>query len=116
MERVHEPAARIATGSTYLRGRWCEEVFDQEAPITLELGCGQGMFAVELARRFPGTSVVGVDLKGHRFWRGAGPIGAAERGLPPRSDPVARPLLRREVERRLTFSDRRTGTSAGQSG
>lgn len=72
MERVHEPdLARIAAGSTYLRGRWCEEVFDQEAPITLELGCGQGMFAVELARRFPGTNVVGVDLKGHRFWRGA---------------------------------------------
>lgn len=72
MERVHEPdLAGIAAGATYLRGEWCDQVFAQRAPLTLELGCGQGMFAVELARRFPGTNVVGVDLKGHRFWRGA---------------------------------------------
>ncbi len=72
MERVHEPdLAEIAAGTKYLCGEWCERVFVQRAPLTLELGCGQGMFAVELARRFPSTNVVGVDLKGHRFWRGA---------------------------------------------
>ena len=72
MERVHEPdLAEIAAGARYLRGEWCQRVFAQAAPLTLELGCGQGMFAVELARRFPATNVVGVDLKGHRFWRGA---------------------------------------------
>jgi len=72
MERVHEPdLAEIAAGASYLRGEWSERVFEQSAPLTLELGCGQGMFAVELARRFPATNVVGVDLKGHRFWRGA---------------------------------------------
>ena len=72
MERVHEPdLAGVAAGATYLRGEWCEQVFAQDAPLTLELGCGQGMFAAELARRFPSTNVVGVDLKGHRFWRGA---------------------------------------------
>ncbi len=72
MERVHEPdLAEVAAGASYLRGEWCEQVFAQDAPLTLELGCGQGMFAAELARRFPSTNVVGVDLKGHRFWRGA---------------------------------------------
>lgn len=72
MERVHEPDLReISAGREYLRGAWCEEVFAERAPITLELGCGQGMFAVDLARRFPDRNVLGVDLKGHRFWRGA---------------------------------------------
>lgn len=72
MERVHEPdLGEIVSGGTYLRGEWGDRVFGADGPITLELGCGQGMFAVDLARRFPARCVVGVDVKGHRFWRGA---------------------------------------------
>ena len=38
MERVHEPdLAEIAAGASYLRGEWCERVFAQAAPLTLEL-------------------------------------------------------------------------------
>ncbi|MEM9802271.1 MAG: tRNA (guanosine(46)-N7)-methyltransferase TrmB [Planctomycetota bacterium] len=72
MERVHEPdLASIVGGETYLRGEWGARVFGRRAPITLELGCGQGLFAIDLARRHPERDVVGVDIKGHRFWRGA---------------------------------------------
>ncbi|MEM1449515.1 MAG: tRNA (guanosine(46)-N7)-methyltransferase TrmB [Planctomycetota bacterium] len=72
LERVHEPdLSEIAAGGSYLRGEWGTRVFGSQRPITLELGCGQGLFAVDLARRGPEHNVVGVDVKGHRFWRGA---------------------------------------------
>ena len=72
LECVHEPdLSEVAAGRSYLRGRWAADHFGDEAPLTLELGCGQGLFAVDLARRFPDRSHVGVDVKGHRFWRGA---------------------------------------------
>lgn len=69
---VHEPdLSAVTTGGTYLCGRWAAEHFRRDAPITLELGCGQGLFTVDLARRFPDRSFLGVDVKGHRFWKGA---------------------------------------------
>ena len=52
------------------QGAWGREVFGNDRPITLELGCGKGTFTVELATRFPERNFVGVDLKGHRFWTG----------------------------------------------
>ena len=56
MERVHEPDrdAIVSDGATYMKSEWGDEVFRNDHPITLELGCGQGLFAVDLARRFPG--------------------------------------------------------------
>ena len=37
----------------------------------LDLGCGTGYTVHKLMRKRPGLHVLGVDLKGHRFWRGA---------------------------------------------
>ena len=37
----------------------------------MELGCGKGEYALELARRNPDRNYVGVDIKGARLWRGA---------------------------------------------
>lgn len=73
MERVHEPDRdAIVTGKgTYLKGQWGTSAFAEDQPLTLELGCGQGLFAVDLARRFPDRNVLGVDVKSHRFHRGA---------------------------------------------
>ncbi len=69
---VHEPdLTKVTAGGHYMRGRWGEEVFGNDHPIVLELGCGQGLFSVDLARRFPDRNFIGVDVKGHRFWRGA---------------------------------------------
>ena len=45
--------------------------FHNENPIVLELGCGKGEYAVELARRFPEKNFIGVDIKGARMWTGA---------------------------------------------
>ncbi|QDV04921.1 tRNA (guanine-N(7)-)-methyltransferase [Planctomycetes bacterium Poly30] len=73
MERVHEPDrdAIVSDGATYMKGEWGAKVFGNDHPITLELGCGQGLFAVDLARRFPDRNFIGVDVKSHRFHRGA---------------------------------------------
>lgn len=53
------------------RGRWHEAVFGNDAPITLELGCGRGEYTVALARNDSARNFVGIDIKGARMWTGA---------------------------------------------
>lgn len=54
-----------------LKGNWNKEVFKNDNPIVLELGCGKGEYSVGLAARYPEKNFVGIDIKGARFWRGA---------------------------------------------
>jgi tRNA (guanine-N7-)-methyltransferase len=54
-----------------MRGRWREDFFKNDNPIVLELGCGRGEYAVGLARRYPDSNFIGVDIKGARMWSGA---------------------------------------------
>jgi tRNA (guanine-N7-)-methyltransferase len=54
-----------------MRGHWGEEYFHNSNPIILELGCGKGEYAVELARANPDKNYIGVDIKGARMWTGA---------------------------------------------
>ncbi len=61
----------IPHSSFPLRGRWREQFFHNAGPIVLELGCGRGEYAVGLARRYPDTNFIGVDIKGARMWSGA---------------------------------------------
>lgn len=44
------------------RGRW-PEAFGAERPLHVEIGPGNGFFLAELARRNPGWSVLGVELR-----------------------------------------------------
>ncbi|MCA9000367.1 MAG: tRNA (guanosine(46)-N7)-methyltransferase TrmB [Planctomycetes bacterium] len=72
LPRVFEPPLRVEeAGHSGLRGRWHADVFGNERPITIEIGCGKGLFILELARRYPERNFIGVDLKGHRFYTGA---------------------------------------------
>ena len=73
MKNVFEPDLQEAVrGAQHAhKGQWHKEVFGNDHPITLELGCGKGEYTVELARQWPQRNFVGVDIKGHRFWRGA---------------------------------------------
>lgn len=53
-----------------IRGKW-NSVFKNNNPITLELACGKGEYAVGLGRLYPDRNFIGVDVKGNRIWRGA---------------------------------------------
>ena len=63
-----------------IKGHWSSQVFGNDAPIVLELGCGKGEYTLDLSRRNPGINYIGVDIKGARLWKGA--KYATEHGLP----------------------------------
>jgi len=54
-----------------LKGKWAKEHFKNDHPVVVELACGKGEYAVNLAKLFPEKNFIGVDLKGNRIWRGA---------------------------------------------
>jgi tRNA (guanine-N7-)-methyltransferase len=54
-----------------LKGRWADEVFGNQRPLVVELGCGKGEYTVALARKYPEKNFIGVDIKGARIWVGA---------------------------------------------
>lgn len=54
-----------------LRGKWAEQHFGNEHPITLELACGRGEYTLGMARQNPERNFIGVDIKGARIWQGA---------------------------------------------
>jgi tRNA (guanine-N7-)-methyltransferase len=69
---VYEPDIKgVVGGGSVNKGVWAERAFGNDHPITLELGCGKGEYTVALARRHPERNFIGIDIKGHRFWRGA---------------------------------------------
>ncbi|MFY8022040.1 MAG: tRNA (guanosine(46)-N7)-methyltransferase TrmB [Bacteroidia bacterium] len=54
-----------------LKGKWKSQVFKNEHPIVLELGCGKGEYTVELSGAFPEKNFIGIDLKSNRMWKGS---------------------------------------------
>ncbi len=71
-DRVYQPAFEEVYKVDYaLKGRWAEEAFHNNNPITLELGCGKGEYTLNLAMRFPERNFIGMDIKGARIWKGA---------------------------------------------
>ncbi|MEC4112658.1 tRNA (guanosine(46)-N7)-methyltransferase TrmB [Myroides pelagicus] len=68
---VFQPTREEMVANLPQKGNWAKEVFHNDNPIVLELGCGKGEYTVELAKRFPEKNFIGIDIKGARFWRGA---------------------------------------------
>lgn len=54
-----------------LKGKWSEEFFKNYLPIVLELGCGKGEYAINMAKKIPNKNFIGIDIKGARIWKGA---------------------------------------------
>ena len=54
-----------------MKGQWNSHHFKNNKPITLELACGRGEYAVALGRMFPDRNFIGVDIKGARIHQGA---------------------------------------------
>jgi tRNA (guanine-N7-)-methyltransferase len=53
-----------------MAGKW-PAFFGNKNPITLELACGKGEYAVGLGQLYPNRNFIGIDLKGNRIWVGA---------------------------------------------
>lgn len=71
-QHVFQPSFEEVFRNDYkLKGIWAKEVFDNDYPITLELGCGKGEYTVSLAQHFPERNFIGIDIKGARIWSGA---------------------------------------------
>lgn len=45
--------------------------FNNNHPVVLELGCGNGEYTLSLAQKYPDKNFIGVDVKGSRIWTGA---------------------------------------------
>jgi tRNA (guanine-N7-)-methyltransferase len=71
-DRVFQPPFEEVFQRDYrLKGRWCRDVFGNDHPLVLELGCGKGEYTVGMARLYPERNFMGLDIKGARIWRGA---------------------------------------------
>lgn len=69
---VVEPTTEEVFRKDYtLKGKWKTEIFKNNNPIVLELGCGKGEYSVGMAEQYPEKNFIGVDIKGNRIWRGA---------------------------------------------
>jgi tRNA (guanine-N7-)-methyltransferase len=74
MDFVFEPTMEmVKTDSFQHKGKWAE-VFGNDNPIVLELGCGKGEYAVGLAKKYPNKNFIGLDIKGARIWYGANTV------------------------------------------
>ena len=69
-KNVIQPKREDILSGFSLKGKW-QGFFNNQNPIVLELGCGKGEYSVALAKKFPKTNFIGIDIKGARFWRGA---------------------------------------------
>ncbi|PIE70049.1 MAG: tRNA (guanosine(46)-N7)-methyltransferase TrmB [Deltaproteobacteria bacterium] len=50
---------------------WDASFFKNNAPVSVELGCGKGDYTVALARAYPDRNFIGIDIKSDRMYRGA---------------------------------------------
>ena len=68
---VHSPNLVNSDKETVvMKGNW-HSYFGNENPITIELACGKGEYAIGLAEMYPNRNFIGMDLKGNRIWKGA---------------------------------------------
>ncbi len=68
---VQPTREEVLEGNFQYRNKWGSELFGNDKPIVLELGCGKGEYSVALAQAYPEKNFIGIDIKGARFWRGA---------------------------------------------
>ena len=61
----------VFTKNHRLKGKWSNEIFENNKPIILELGCGKGEYTIKLAEKYPDKNFIGIDIKGARMWVGA---------------------------------------------
>ncbi len=69
-KNVIQPQTNYLSEDDPVKGNWYN-IFGNRNPIIIELGCGAGEYTIGLARIFPNTNFIGIDIKGARLWKGA---------------------------------------------
>jgi tRNA (guanine-N7-)-methyltransferase len=71
-DNVIQPEIEDVSGKDHpIKGKWNLNLFKNNNPIVLELGCGKGEYTIGLANSLPSKNFIGIDIKGARMWRGA---------------------------------------------
>ena len=71
-DNVIQPEIGEVAGKDHsIKGKWNRQLFKNDNPIVLELGCGKGEYTVGLANNFHNNNFIGIDIKGARMWMGA---------------------------------------------
>ena len=65
---VIQPSLEELNTQFKFKGKWNKDLFKNDGPIVLELGCGKGEYSVALAQEYPEKNFIGVDIKGARLW------------------------------------------------
>ena len=68
---VFQPTFEELKSGFSMQGKWKSEVFKNDNPLVVELGCGKGEYSVGLAKKHPEKNFLGIDVKGARMWKGA---------------------------------------------
>lgn len=72
LDNVFQPKHEEVFRTDYtLKGRWNKEIFGNDHPLVLEIGCGKGEYTVGLGQLYPEKNFIGLDIKGARMWKGA---------------------------------------------
>lgn len=71
---VEPPIEMVLNNNSPIKGNWRRDMFKNDHPIILELGCGKGEYAVALGKKYPNNNYIGVDIKGARIWYGASTV------------------------------------------
>lgn len=68
---IQAPYRQLNNEDFYLRGNWATQIFGNQNPVILELGCGKGEYTVQLGEKYPEINFIGIDIKGARLYTGA---------------------------------------------
>jgi tRNA (guanine-N7-)-methyltransferase len=69
---LHEPDIKeLLSGFHKWRGNWSQNQFNNNNPLTLELGCGRAEYVIEMSKMFPERNFIGIDIKGSRLYHPA---------------------------------------------
>ena len=71
VEPMSELVRQFVDKTLNIKNEWCQEIFNNDHNICVELACGRGEYTIALSRLHPERNFIGVDIKGARIFKGA---------------------------------------------
>ena len=116
LENVFQPTQEEVFRTDYkLKGKWGEQVFGNDHPIVLEVGCGKGEYSVGLGELYPEKNFIGrtgIHFRSRRNFRNMDHLSRPANGKSPQAShgnpfpfPISKILKR---ERAHSFENRQS--------